>query len=160
MAADNNRPNSNSGLKIVRLPQKRVTYRHIERDVRDFREDKGVTFEADSTSIVCIMKWRGGGGGGGGGRRRWRRRRKRGWRRRRRRKLKIWDYIQNERLQHLSSGAHAFTREREVRQTVRRWKPLSKNRTPKQCLQYPIATCWGRSTWLQKKKNTCYTLVN
>jgi hypothetical protein len=57
MAADSNRPNSNSRLKIIRLPQKGVTYRHKERSVRDFREDRGVTFEADSTIIVCVKKW-------------------------------------------------------------------------------------------------------
>jgi hypothetical protein len=59
MAADSNRPTSNSGLKIMKTFPKGVTYRHKERDIRYFREDRGVTFEADSTIIACVMKWRG-----------------------------------------------------------------------------------------------------
>ena len=45
-------------------------------------------------------------------------------------KLKIWDYIQNERQQHLSSGAHAITREKEVRHAVRTWKATSNKQNP------------------------------
>jgi hypothetical protein len=56
MAADSNRPSSNSGLSVIRLPQKGITYRHKESDVRNIREERGVTFEADSSIIVSVMK--------------------------------------------------------------------------------------------------------
>jgi len=83
MFADSNRPNSNSGLKIIRLSQKGVTYRHKERDVREDMGHNlcmGVTFEADSTITVCVMECR--------GRKRRRRRRKKRKKKKKKKKKK------------------------------------------------------------------------